>query len=890
MKNGSQVSDEMLFEALDKENAHPTDKYGVRNGKISGIKVLVGHRIKFGLAKDKEFYTLSNTRNPEKFMNYYWFKVNEKGQPIVFDDQTNEELGVFDKLTVVDKKDLKGAEQTGEAVNVTLPVMTEAVGPRHILKEESPEFRVFGDGKEVPYFTKDGHVNLSLKKNVKYTIMIMRTTTYKMDGFSFTLNDDGNIYDESNKVVESLDVYTGTSNIRIYVFKDGRINNFAEKGLRFQITEDGNPNNVQVKEFDGKFVDFEAVIHKSYIIKLLDTEKYTMGDVYITIEIYPGDGKFWPMIKNAEIPEGEDGKLKAFWLVSKNPGDYEEKPDDHRQDECNVFNDETVKTAPIDVEIKDGSDGKDLEFTLFNCTKQKFVGKYKLVDGKFPALDLINMDSYIIQLVNDEYKMNNAYIIPYANNLVPKFFKEQEVNKNLDPKRYSKLVISRKQTPSKDDGKVDAAFRVVKDGQNLDGIKIKFYSEYDVVEGISKDGYVKVRLIEDIQYVPVIEDEKYTTEIVPIVIKDKYEWYGDASQKPTFDHRSCGGFSTSVVYDKDKDSIINKGTATCAQGNTTLSGMNFGYLEVVTGHPNKMDYDILAGKDFMIYDIALVNHDRCERSKIAKGNFTIKRRIAANKEVKDVYYIKGDKLQKLEFEQSKDGEKDIVIVKVDSLGIYPLVVEYKSAEEQQPEKPVVPSEPDKPVVPSEPEKPYVPSEPDLPDYSGGWGYYEPTPSNNYWKKPVVEAKAEPKKEEKKAEPKKEVKSEPVVITSKFTLDSMNFGVNDSNNTMDVAPFAKDGRIMVPIRFVGMALGFDVSWDQATKTAILKDGKTEIRIPMNGKTFYVNGVAFEADAEPEIRSERIFLSISNIAKALGLEEGKTIFWDQATKTASFIFNK
>ena len=189
----------------------------------------------------------------------------------------------------------------------------------------------------------------------------------------------------------------------------------------------------------------------------------------------------------------------------------------------------------------------------------------------------------------------------------------------------------------------------------------------------------------------------------------------------------------------------------------------------------------------------------------------------------------------------------------------------------------------------DPKQPEEPKKPHVPDYSGGI-YYEPTPRYNY--NPVVEAKA-PKKEakkEEKAESKKEVKSEPVVITSKFTLDSMNFGVNDSINTMDVAPFAKNGRIMVPIRFVGMALGFDVSWDDATKTAILKDDKTEIRIPMKGKTFYVNGVAYEADAEPEIRSERIFLSISNIAKALGLEEGKTIFWDQQTKTASFIFNK
>ena len=214
------------------------------------------------------------------------------------------------------------------------------------------------------------------------------------------------------------------------------------------------------------------------------------------------------------------------------------------------------------------------------------------------------------------------------------------------------------------------------------------------------------------------------------------------------------------------------------------------------------------------------------------------------------------------------------------------------ADPKQPETPADPKQPERPADPKQPEKPVVPSEPKLPDYSGG-RYYEPTPSDNYWKKPIVEAKAEPKKEvkkEEKAEAKKEVKSEPVVITSKFTLDSMNFRVNDSINTMDVAPFAKNGRIMVPIRFVGMALGFDVSWDDATKTAILKDDKTEIRIPINGKTFYVNGVAFEADAEPEIRSERIFLSISNIAKALGLQEGTDIIWEQETKTATIIFKK
>ncbi|MDY3947501.1 MAG: hypothetical protein SOZ40_05940 [Ezakiella sp.] len=58
--------------------------------------------------------------------------------------------------------------------------------------------------------------------------------------------------------------------------------------------------------------------------------------------------------------------------------------------------------------------------------------------------------------------------------------------------------------------------------------------------------------------------------------------------------------------------------------------------------------------------------------------------------------------------------------------------------------------------------------------------------------------------------------------------------------------------------------------------------------MTGLVFYVNDIPFEADTEPSVKNERIYLSISNIAKALGMEEGKDIFWDQETKTASFIF--
>ena len=44
----------------------------------------------------------------------------------------------------------------------------------------------------------------------------------------------------------------------------------------------------------------------------------------------------------------------------------------------------------------------------------------------------------------------------------------------------------------------------------------------------------------------------------------------------------------------------------------------------------------------------------------------------------------------------------------------------------------------------------------------------------------------------------------------MTLDSKTYTVNGAEKTMDVAPFAKDNRTYVPVRFVGEALGFNVT--------------------------------------------------------------------------------
>ena len=102
-------------------------------------------------------------------------------------------------------------------------------------------------------------------------------------------------------------------------------------------------------------------------------------------------------------------------------------------------------------------------------------------------------------------------------------------------------------------------------------------------------------------------------------------------------------------------------------------------------------------------------------------------------------------------------------------------------------------------------------------------------------------------------------------------------------TMDIAPYIEKDRTMLPIRYVAEALGFKVEWDNETRTVILTDKDNVVRIPVDTKKIIVNGEVYESDVKPEIINSRTMLPIGNIARALGLKDGKDIIWDGATRT-------
>ena len=158
-------------------------------------------------------------------------------------------------------------------------------------------------------------------------------------------------------------------------------------------------------------------------------------------------------------------------------------------------------------------------------------------------------------------------------------------------------------------------------------------------------------------------------------------------------------------------------------------------------------------------------------------------------------------------------------------------------------------------------------------------------------KPAEDKKAEEKPDEKPAEkaidkPAKKVETEVSLVIGSNNLDTKINGT-DSFKGMDVAPYIKNARTMLPIRHVAEALGMSVSWDAKTRTVIIQDMFYTVEIPVDTNKIIVNGVEHISDVKPEIVHGRTMLPIANIARALGLKDGKDILWDAAKKQVTII---
>lgn len=185
-----------------------------------------------------------------------------------------------------------------------------------------------------------------------------------------------------------------------------------------------------------------------------------------------------------------------------------------------------------------------------------------------------------------------------------------------------------------------------------------------------------------------------------------------------------------------------------------------------------------------------------------------------------------------------------------------------------------------PTPPTPPTPTPTPTPTPDPYYPGYDDWYEPYRPHRPYRpsKPVEEKKSEEKPIDK---PAKKVETEVILTIGSNNLDNKINGI-DSFKGMDVAPYIKNGRTMLPIRYVAEALGMSVSWDAKTRTVIISDMFYTVEIPVDTNKIIVNGDVFTSDVKPEIVHGRTMMPIANIARALGLKDGKDIIWDASMR--------
>ncbi|WHH57390.1 copper amine oxidase N-terminal domain-containing protein [Petroclostridium sp. X23] len=118
----------------------------------------------------------------------------------------------------------------------------------------------------------------------------------------------------------------------------------------------------------------------------------------------------------------------------------------------------------------------------------------------------------------------------------------------------------------------------------------------------------------------------------------------------------------------------------------------------------------------------------------------------------------------------------------------------------------------------------------------------------------------------------------------FVLGSTTYTVDGVEKVMDVAPFTKDGRTMLPIRFVAEALGVstdNIIWNEATSQVTIMKGDRVAQMTIGSNILTVNGTAIPMDTAAALENGRTVLPIRFVAQALGAQVG----WDEATSTVT-----
>ncbi|MBE7046864.1 MAG: copper amine oxidase N-terminal domain-containing protein [Ruminococcaceae bacterium] len=124
------------------------------------------------------------------------------------------------------------------------------------------------------------------------------------------------------------------------------------------------------------------------------------------------------------------------------------------------------------------------------------------------------------------------------------------------------------------------------------------------------------------------------------------------------------------------------------------------------------------------------------------------------------------------------------------------------------------------------------------------------------------------------------------LTFVMAADDIKITINGEAKKFDVMPQIIEGRTLVPMRAIFEALGAEVGWDDATKTASGKTASTTVALTIDNKEAKVNGKAVTLDVPAMIIDSRTMVPARFVAESLGCK----VDWDGNTKTVIITMEK
>ena len=102
------------------------------------------------------------------------------------------------------------------------------------------------------------------------------------------------------------------------------------------------------------------------------------------------------------------------------------------------------------------------------------------------------------------------------------------------------------------------------------------------------------------------------------------------------------------------------------------------------------------------------------------------------------------------------------------------------------------------------------------------------------------------------------------------LERVTVNMNGAEMQFDVAPIIENDRTLIPIRGLLETLGAKVEWDHDNYNAIADKDGVRVVLPIGSSTAYVNGEARTLDVPAELRNGRTMVPLRFILQSFGIE--------------------